>query len=670
MCAFDFPININPDGSKWVYGTSLYMVSPSGFDPFRNLGSSCSPLINNGSNPINAATGNKYQQETDYWSQAGLLFRRNYNSLSTGTPFNKVWLTNFDRYVRLQTYSGSPSYGHVFVYKASGNIHVYKPNGGGGYIPKDASSLDKLERLAGGGWRLKIESDDSVENYDVNGKILTITDRASRIQTLTYDLPAAKGGDDDPDTLDIITDDTGRSLRFTYDTQKRIATITDPAGGVISFSYDTQSNLISATYPDGRSKTYHYNEFENTAGVYYLTHALTGITDENGDRFATFTYDAKGLAITSEHAGGANRYSFTYNANRSSTVADPLGAKRTYNFKFILGVVKSTGVSQPGGSGCNAAASATTYDVNGNVASRTDFNGNKTTYIYDLARNLETSRIEGLTTTGAATTATRTITTTWHPVWRLPLVVSAYNGASATGTALRTTTAAYDDKGNNTSVTEADPINNINRTTSTSYTYSSSVPGLMLTKVVDGPRTDVSDITTYNYTSHDATCTASAATPIIDPITSVAPDNLGCRGQLSGITNALNQTTTYDRYNHHGQVEQMTDANGLVTTNTYDLRQRLLTRTVGTETTTLVYDNVGQVIQLNLPDNSHLSYTYDAAHRLTDIQDNLGNKIHYTLDSEGNRLYEDTTDPTNQLTKTLTRNYDALNRLQQVSGIE
>jgi YD repeat-containing protein len=136
------------------------------------------------------------------------------------------------------------------------------------------------------------------------------------------------------------------------------------------------------------------------------------------------------------------------------------------------------------------------------------------------------------------------------------------------------------------------------------------------------------------------------------------------------MSNALNQTTSYDRYNHHGQVEQMTDANGLITSSTYDLRQRLLSRTTGTETTTLQYDGVGQVTQLTLPDASQLNYSYDAAHRLTDVQDNLGNKVHYTLDTEGNRTNETTTDPLNALTKTLSRSYDALNRLQQVTGVE
>ena len=298
-----------------------------------------------------------------------------------------------------------------------------------------------------------------------------------------------------------------------------------------------------------------------------------------------------------------------------------------------------------------------------------------TTYAYDLSRNLETSRTEGLTSAGATTGATRTITTTWHPIWRLPLVTSEYTGSTATGTPLRSSTNVYDDKGNLTSITEADPIHATSRTTTLTYTYSTVVPGLVINKVVDGPRTDVSDITTYNYYDANATCTPSNATPLIDPITNTSPINLGCRGQLLSVTNALNQTTTFDRYNHHGQVEQMADANGLVTTYTYDLRQRLLTKTVSspntsTQTTSLTYDGVGQVTQLALPDGSQLNYSYDAAHRLTDVQDSLGNKVHYTLDTTGNRINETTTDPNNVLTKTLTRSYDALNRLQHEIGVQ
>jgi YD repeat-containing protein len=87
------------------------------------------------------------------------------------------------------------------------------------------------------------------------------------------------------------------------------------------------------------------------------------------------------------------------------------------------------------------------------------------------------------------------------------------------------------------------------------------------------------------------------------------------------------------------------DPNGLVTTLSYDARGRLTSRTTGGEKTDFEYDGVGQVKKAILPTGAYLSYTYDAAHRLTDIQDNLGNAIHYTLDLMGNRTREDTLDP-------------------------
>ena len=40
-----------------------------------------------------------------------------------------------------------------------------------------------------------------------------------------------------------------------------------------------------------------------------------------------------------------------------------------------------------------------------------------------------------------------------------------------------------------------------------------------------------------------------------------------------------------------------------------------------------------------------LQYTYDAAHRLTEINDAEGNHIVYTLDAMGNRTEEESTIP-------------------------
>src|SRR5262249_55912603 len=143
------------------------------------------------------------------------------------------------------------------------------------------------------------------------------------------------------------------------------------------------------------------------------------------------------------------------------------------------------------------------------------------------------------------------------------------------------------------------------------------IVGLLLT--VDGPRTDVTDTTTYAYyaTTSETGCTTLGGT---------------CHrlGDLQTVTNALGHVTTYVSYDKNGRVTRIQDANGTYSDMTYHARGWLLTRTVrananGTPnsaldaTTTFAYDNVGNVTRVTQPDGTYLHYVYDNAHRLTDI---------------------------------------------------
>jgi len=179
------------------------------------------------------------------------------------------------------------------------------------------------------------------------------------------------------------------------------------------------------------------------------------------------------------------------------------------------------------------------------------------------------------------------------------------------------------------------------------YTYNRY--GQLLT--ADGPRTDLSDIATYAYYADD------------DP-------DLGKRGNLASITNALGQFTSITAYNAHGQPLTIVDPNGLATSLTYDARQRLTARSVGGEITSYTYDGAGQLTNVTLPDGSSLAYTYDAARRLTGLSDNLGNRIAYTLDAMGNRTQEQVFDPASNLAQTRSRVYDGLSRLSREIGAQ
>lgn len=90
-------------------------------------------------------------------------------------------------------------------------------------------------------------------------------------------------------------------------------------------------------------------------------------------------------------------------------MTDALGAARHYTFETHHGVIKVKSIQGSACPDCSGQTQANTYDANGNVASKTDFNGHVTTYTYDLTRNLETSCTEAV-----GKPEQRATTTQWH----------------------------------------------------------------------------------------------------------------------------------------------------------------------------------------------------------------------------------------------------------------
>lgn len=577
-------------------------------------------------NPINPGTGNKYQAQADYRGSGvfPLQYIRHYNSQTDG--------------------AGRMGHG----WRAFGGISIISPDFVKAIRPDqrtfgftlvddgwvaDADITARLIRRkdAGGtvtGWELALP-DGTSEHYDPSGTITAIRHPSGQAHVITNAASSHV----------LVTDSFNRTLTLDYNAENRLERLTDPSGGVTTYAYDATGNLVSVTYPDGAGKNYHY---ENPT----LPHALTGITDENGHRYATYVYDAQGRATISEHAGSAERVELTYNPDGTAAVTDALGTARTYGFETVLGMVKGKGISQPGGAGCNASSSAISHDANGNVATRDDFNGHRTRYWHDLARNLETTRVEGLAIENGDEVVkpeTRTFTTTWDPIWRLPTVEKTYTGGADSagvplGILVKTVASTYDASGNLRTLAETDNLRNETRT----WTYTWNTLGRI--KKANGPRTDVADVTTYAYYPDD------------DP-------DLGRRGQLWKTTNALGHVTEILAYDLRGHPTRVRDPNGLITEYTYTARGWLKTRLVGERLTTYTYDKVGQLTRVDFLDGASLEYTYDAAHRLTGIRNAQGERIRYELDAQGNILVETVLDAQGNQSRKLTRQYDALGRL-------
>lgn len=619
------------------------------------------PPVGNTPFPITMGSGIKELEETDYQSADGILsFTRHYHSMYFFAPraaagneirdMGLVWRSNYNKHIYAVT--GSAYVSAALTYP-SGEVQYFDANGNA--LIDYGRSTAKLTTTAQG-YQLH-NSDDSVENYDATGKLLSIQSRSGITLTVIYadgtdGAASGQGGyllDSSGNPLTAVVpagwllrviDSFGRSLTFGYDVYQRIVKVSLPDNNSLSYAYDANNNLTVVTEPDGTQRSYLYNEQNDTSNA-WLPNALTGIIDEINTRYATYFYDASGRAVGEVYpAAGTNtnQYQLSYNTNSlTTTETDPLGTVHTYQYqesnKSLLQLVSET---RQAAAGAGTVTSSKTYDSNGNMASRTDFDGNVTTYSYDLSRNLETRRTEASGTANA-----RTTTTQWNPTYDVPTVISIYAGNSASGTPIQTVSFSYDGQGNVLTKTASDPATGATRT----WTYTYNNYGQVLT--TDGPRTDVNDVTTYTYYN----CSAGYQ----------------C-GQVHTITNAAGQTTTFNSYNANGQPLSVTDANGVETTMTYDARRRLASRTTGTEEMAFTYWPTGLLKQVTWPDGSYLKYTYDGAHRLTGVSDSAGNSTNYVLDSKGDVTQQSVTDANGTLALTWSKVYDVLGRVSQVIG--
>lgn len=620
-------------------------------------------------NPINVANGNKHELATDYQSPgpSRLRFSRAYNSQIREQPgygpLGSGWRHTYSRrlyktprHIRSSLYRSS-QYANATqdlacrngwaqiaaqslrwadttaVYEGS-SCNLYRGGVKVGTAPFASSLTDqpeawyaeradgktyrfdlsnfsaaidltaKLERTATG---LRLIEGDIVEDYDAEGRLLSIVNPDGYRQTLVYN----------GDQLATVTDSFQRSLSFAYYPDGRLRALTVPGNQTYTYGYD-DTNLTSVTGPDNKPRTYHYEDTR-------FPSALTGITDEGNNRYATWGYDAAGRATLSTHANDADKTIVAYNADGTRSVTHYTQPDQSYTRTYELGTTPSgaarvMSITQPC-AGCPTGGKASyTFDLNGFLDTFTDRNGHVSDHSFG-ARGLETSRTEA-----DGTPQARTITTQWHPDYRLPTQVDEPG---------RRTVDTYDAQGNRSSQIITDTITGESRTTR----YTHTAQGLIET--VDGPRIDFADITTYGY---DA------------------------QGNLIRVTNAIGQVTELTAHDAHGNPLRIVDANGVETLLTYDVRQRLKSATAGGEVTQYDYDNVGQLTKVTLPDGSFLQYSYDPAHRLTGIQDHQGNRIAYTLDLAGNRTAEEIVDASNTLRRRQTRAYDALSRLQELRG--
>lgn len=476
--------------------------------------------------------------------------------------------------------------------------------------------------------------------------------------------------------LTSITDINGRSINFSWNSDTLMTQMsTSFDSRVWTYTYDEHKNLVSVTNPMGETSSYAYNDanriktFTNPAN--YSTHV---------------TYNADGMAhrIKTALTDKSIRYE---QANRKTVFVDYLTDGNNQFSSYIWDeqgrVIEKVG-------NCCGFSSKLTYDEDNNVIRYEDANGNATLFTYDMNGNmLSATDALGYTeyytyepTYNNITSYTDKLgnlyTFTYDDYGNLiaanaPMSISntfTYNqyGQVLTKTDANnhTITYTYDGFGNLSSITDA-----LGRTTDASYTPQG------LVQSVTNPKMGVTHFT------YDG---MNRVTQMVDPLNhqmSLTYDN---RGNATSITDALSNvfSVTYDAlnqplkvtdplagsyfftYNDKRKMVQIKDALNHVTRNILDDHDWVtMSIDAMNDTTRYYYDNIGQVIGVELPTGQFITYQYDVLNRLVSVGDQLGTILAYSYDANDNVLTE--TDGEGNVTSYV---YDALGRIIQATDAD
>lgn len=390
-------------------------------------------------NPVNITNGCKVQQAVDYAAsgESALKVARSYASatITAGLNLPKPYaekqfsdktelcsggdyqatttagsqLTRNYQAWRLQRRNGCPDI--INLYTPNGSKYVFarmaNPPGVGTWYESDDPRLGRVQR-------------DGLNTYYYDGKGRTYNFNYDKLRWIKKDNKVTTLGYNGDNNLSSVTDGYGNVLQYAYDENGRIASIETP-DGTLRYNYDDNGNLTEVIYPDDTPA----DETDNPRKQYLFEdgrfpNALTGIVNENGVRFASWTYDAYGRAVSSEHNGGADRYAFEYLDGKTTLVRRYLGNDRFHESIHTHGIYNGrdvvTSITPADCDDCALGKTVKKYDpLSGDLISTQDPNGVITTYEYDRSHR----RIRRSVAVGTA--QQRVTETVWDEALNKPL---------------------------------------------------------------------------------------------------------------------------------------------------------------------------------------------------------------------------------------------------------
>jgi RHS repeat-associated protein len=461
------------------------------------------------------------------------------------------------------------------------------------------------------------------------------------------------------------TDGNGTITEYTYSALHQLLTVT-VAEKTTSYTFDANGNQLTVTDWLGNTTTNVYDALNRLIeqrdafdiAVQTLTYddasRQTSSTDALG-RTSQFTYDHNNR-LTGTTDPGLHTTTQAYdNVGNLHSVTDGRNNETTYTYDFLN---RLTSVN----SALNETTSYT-YDLVGNVLSQTDADGNVTLFEYNC-RNLLTRRIYPGGRTG----------TPDNYIYNYSLITSmtyTAEGQLATQTDCNgnTETFTWDIHGNLLSRTigtnsisysydnNGNLLAMLDSTGTTTRTYdafnrctSKTVPGF-------GTSTFVYDITDGLEDGYSAERTIDTAGNVILRVY----DRVGRLARV--ITDGLTFTYTY---NANGSLQRLTYPDGSREDYTYTLCGQVETLTNRKTDSTIIdaytytYDAAHNLTQKTDSKGSTF-YTFDASNRLLTVTEPSGKITAYTFDGAGNRATQTATIGTDVTVTTYI--YDTLNRL-------
>ena len=502
--------------------------------------------------------------------------------------------------------------------------------------------------------------------YDFRGKKLTQKDEFGRITKYEYDL----AGQLKKVTRAFGTADAS-STEATYDLAGRKLTDKDARGNVTTYGYDQAGRMVSMTNANNKTWTYAYDNRDRRTSMtdprnrttlyeYDGRGRQTKVTSPDAT-FVLQTYEGMGLMLS--RTDQANKTSFwSYDtASRLKTMTDALGNITEYGLDNANNKISQKDARlntttyewdalNRRAKRCLPAGMCElmTYDLVGNMLTRTDFNGRAITYSHDLRNRQLTVAASAVAFPGELG-----ITTTYSPTGKRLSMVDASG----------TTTWAYDNQDRVSA--KATPQGTL------SYTY---LPNSLVASVNSSNANGTSINYGYDNVNRLATVLdnrlAATTTNSFDDA-----DNLATIVYPNGVINSYtvdqkDQVTVLQiqrnaailaNYGYGraatGAINSVAESTGRAVNYTYDNAWRLTNETM-----------TGDPVPAN---NGNLSYLLDAVANRTSLTSTLFalNNQSFTFDAN-DRITADTGDANgNTLTSNgKTYTYDFLDRLNTATG--